>query len=97
MMLKRATLIILVLAVATPMFAQKMSWRKHRKLADELYGKANYAEAAENYEAAWKKKKRKKELIFKAGESYYLIKDYRKAAAAYLEVKDENDEIKNRL
>jgi hypothetical protein len=91
-MLKRATLIILVLAVATPMFAQKMSWRKHRKLADELYGKANYAEAAENYEAAWKKKKRKKELIFKAGESYYLIKDYRKAAAAYLEVKDENDD-----
>lgn len=65
MMLKRATLIILVLAFAVPMFAQKMSWRKHRKLADELYEKANYAEAAENYEAAWKRKNVKKNSFSK--------------------------------
>ena len=93
MLLKRTIVVLLVIGIVTPMWAQKMSWRKHRKLADELFEKGNYAEAAENYEAAWKKKKRKKELIFKAGEAYYLIKDYRKAADAYLEVKDENDDF----
>ncbi len=93
MILKKAMLFLVLIGIVAPSIAQKMSWRKHRKLANELFEKGNYAEAAENYEAAWKKKKRKEELIFKAAESYYLIKDYRKAADAYLEVKDENDEF----
>ena len=70
-----------------------MSWKKHKKLAEQLYAQGDYAGAADNYEKAWQKKNSKKELIFKAGESYYLIKDYRKAAEALQNVKDENEEF----
>ena len=67
----------------------KLSWKKHVKLADQLYAEAQYADAAEHYEAAWRQKTKKKELIHKAAESYYIVKDYRKAAAAYEKVKDD--------
>lgn len=72
--------------------AQDLSWRKHRKLGNEYYEKGNYDLAAENYEKAWQKKKSKEELIFKAAESYYLIKDFRKAAECYQYVKNDNED-----
>jgi hypothetical protein len=72
---------------------RNMSWRKHRKAADELFEQGKYAEAAQHYESAWQKKKKKEELIFNAGECYYLINDYRKAANAYQNVKDMNDDF----
>jgi hypothetical protein len=68
-----------------------LSWRKHAKVADELFAKAKYADAAEHYRAAWKKKTKKKDLIFKAGESFFLVRDYRNAADAWQHVKDENE------
>ncbi|RQH12166.1 hypothetical protein D5R40_34890, partial [Okeania hirsuta] len=56
--------------------AQNLSWKKHQKLADNLMEEGNLKEAAENYKKAWQKKQKKQELIFKAGEAYYLLKDY---------------------
>lgn len=73
------------------LMAQEMSWKKHGKEADKLYNQAKYAAAAEHYQKAWEKKPSKKEMIFKAGEAYYAIRDYRKAAEAYKEVKDDSN------
>lgn len=90
------TLVILVVSIGllTPVFGQKkLSWKKQARLADELFEAGNYAEAATNYEEAWRKKRKKKELAFKTGESYYNIKDYRKAAEAYQQVKNENKDF----
>jgi len=67
----------------------KLSWRKHAKLAEELYNKGQYADAAEHYRAAWKKKTKKKEYIEKAGECFYAIRDYRNAADSWQHVKDD--------
>ncbi|MCB0661226.1 MAG: PD40 domain-containing protein [Saprospiraceae bacterium] len=84
-------LLILAFAVlALPLMAQEaMNWKAHLKLADELYAKTLYADAAEQYEAAWRQKPKKNELIQKAAECYYIIKDYKKAIAAYQNIKDD--------
>lgn len=66
-----------------------MSWKKHQKTADELFKKAQYADAAEHYKEAWKQKPKNKSLIYKAGECYYIIKDYKNAAEAFENVKEE--------
>jgi len=68
-----------------------LSWRKHAKVADELYAKAKYADAAEHYRAAWKKKTKKKEFIYKAGECFFFERDYRNAADSWKHVKNDND------
>lgn len=68
---------------------EKLNWKTHVKKADEFFAKSLYADAAEHYEAAWRQKPKKKELIFKAAEAYYTIKDYKKAASAYQHVKDD--------
>ena len=67
----------------------KLSWRKHIKLAKAYLAEGRYGAAAEHYEAAYKKKDRK-EYIFKAGEYYAVVKDYKKAAECYANVKDDN-------
>jgi WD40-like Beta Propeller Repeat len=68
----------------------KLSWKKHIKLADELYAKAQYEDAGEHYRAAFKQKTKKKELAYKAGDCFYIIRDYRNAADAWKNVKDDN-------
>ncbi len=73
--------------------AQKsLSWKKHRNLAEDYFENGEYALAAENWEQAWLKKPKKEELIYKAGEAYFLTRNYRKAAEAYQNVKDQNDD-----
>ncbi|MCF8247928.1 MAG: SPOR domain-containing protein [Saprospiraceae bacterium] len=68
----------------------KLSWKKHLKLADELFAKAQYADAGEHYRAAFKQKTKKKELAYKAGNCFFTIRDYRNAAEAWKNVKDDN-------
>ncbi len=69
--------------------AQSDNWKKNLKTADDLFGEAQYASAAEYYMAAWKQKPKKLEIVYKAGEAFYIIKDYAKAADAFKNVKDE--------
>jgi tetratricopeptide (TPR) repeat protein/cell division septation protein DedD len=72
---------------------QAQSWKKLSKQADELYANGNYAQAAKVYEQAWQKKNKKKELIYKAGDAYHLLRDYPNAAKAYANVKDDTDDF----
>lgn len=78
--------ILLVSAILQSVSAQKMSWRDYSDLADKSYKARDYATAAKNYKAAWLKKKSKTELLYKAGESYYLVKNYKEAASAFEKV-----------
>mgnify|MGYP005666510959 CR=1 FL=1 len=89
MMAKKIILILLGISIFGQLSAQ--SWKKLNKAADELLKQGKYEEAAANYEQAWQKKQGKKDLIYKAGEAYYVVRDYRKAAEAYQHVKDENN------
>ncbi len=86
-MAKKLILLVLGLGIIATLPAQ--SWKRLRKDADQLYQQGNYAEAAKVYEAAWQKKNKRTELIYKAGEAYYLIRDYGNAAAAFSNVKDD--------
>lgn len=89
----RSLLILIFCLGMTSVYAQKMSWRKHAKLAKKQLEEGNFQEAAMNFEAAWKKKTKKKEYLFQAAECYLKVKDYRKAAECYEPIKDENEDF----
>ncbi len=92
-MVRRLLFMSIALCLLSSLYAQEdLSWRKHRKRAEEAYENRNYSEAAYHFESAWKKKQKKEELIYKAGESYYMLRDYNKAAEAFENVKDLNDD-----
>jgi cell division septation protein DedD len=83
--------LLLTFLFATTLQAQeKLSWKKHVKLADELYANSQYAGAGEHYRSAWKMKTKKKEFIYKAGESFFTVRDYPNAADCWKNVKDDN-------
>lgn len=87
------SLSLFICLFAFTLSAQNLSWKKHSKMADKLFEQGKYADAAEHYEAAWKKKSSKKELIYKAGDCYYELKNFRKAAETYKRIKDESGDI----
>jgi len=92
MKLYKQVLLIFLCFFAVNLYAQKkLSWKKHVKLADELYEKAQYADAGEHYRDAWLQKTKKKDLIYKAGECFFILRDYASAAEAYKHVKNMND------
>ena len=89
----RSLLILIFCLGMTTVHAQKMSWRKHAKLAKKQLEEGNFQEAAINFESAWKKKTKKKEYLFQAAECYLKVNDYRKAAECYLPIKEENKDF----
>ena len=92
MKLSKQVLFILVCLFAVNAYGQqKLSWKKHLKLADELFQQAQYADAGEHYRAAWRQKSKNTDLIHKAGECFYILRDYVNAADAYQHVKNMND------
>lgn len=89
----RSLLILIFCLGMTTVHAQKMSWRKHAKLAKKQVEEGNFQEAAINFESAWKKKTKKKEYLFQAAECYLKVMDYRKAAECYEPIKEENKDF----
>lgn len=80
----------LCLWMASSLQAQdNLSWKKHFQLAENLYKNGQYEEAGQHYRDGWKKKTKKKELIYKAGESFFLVKDYANAVDCWQHVKDD--------
>ncbi|MEM1123640.1 MAG: tetratricopeptide repeat protein [Bacteroidota bacterium] len=91
MMIRLFPLVLVILFSITTLSAQEnISWRKHKKLADNLFEATQYVDAAAHYEAAWQQQPKEIELIFKTGEAYYLVKDFKKAIQALQHVKTEN-------
>lgn len=89
----RKLILLIVLSVGFTSLASAQSWRKLKKEADQAYQEGQLADAADKYEQAWRKKRKKEELVFKAAEIYYQLRDYRKAAEAYRTIKEKNDEF----
>ncbi len=86
-------ILIVLVGIFLVYSADAQSWRKLKKDGDAAFEKGDFSSAADLFDKAWQKSgNKKKELIFKAGEAYYETRNYRKAAEAYQNVKDENDE-----
>jgi hypothetical protein len=81
--------LISLLIFTNSISAQDSNWKKLAKNAEEFYAHGNYEEAAQSYSEAWKLKNTKMDLVYRAGECYYLLRDYHKAAQAFKNVKDD--------
>ncbi len=88
--MSKTLFLLALLSIGLVLPADAQSWKKVRKSGDELFLQGKYAEAAAQYEEAFKKKPKQKDLAFKAGDIYFNIKDYRKAAEMLQHVKDES-------
>jgi len=86
-------LLFLLVSISIGTLADAQSWRKLRNEAEEAYEEGDYEKAAEKYGEAFRKKRKKEELTYKAGEVYYTLRDYRQAVEAYRPIKDKNDEF----
>lgn len=85
-----STLLAALFAVSSLSAQEELNWKKHKKLADKLFEATQYVDAAAHFEEAWQQQPKAEELIYKAGECYYLIKDFKKAIHAFQYVKYEN-------
>lgn len=81
--------ILLIFCALTNANAQ--TWRKDSKMAAQLAKDGRFMEAAEKYESAWKQKNNKTEFIEKASQYYALVRDYKRAAEGYRNIKDDKD------
>ena len=90
-MYQKGLILVLSIIFSVTLSGQNLSWKKLKQQAENALAEGNYEEAGTYFEEAWKKKTKKRDLIFQAGECFYTINDYRKAAAAYQVVKDDND------
>ncbi len=91
--MKSVCLILLFFLGAHFSHAQDTNWRKLTKSAEEKYKQGRYADAADMFMKAYKLKKRN-DLLYSAGESYYRQRDYRKAARIFRKLrKDDNFQI----
>lgn len=88
---KLLTILIFVFlyqGIALSQEVEANNWRQHKKLAEELLQKRNFAEAAMHYEMAHKLKPQKSELLFAAAENYLLVRDFRKASHTFGQLKN---------
>jgi len=85
-------LLLLVISVCSfALHAQDLGWKENEKLGDEMLAKGKFEAAADHYEMAWQDKPSKKELLSKAAETYWLIRDYTKAGELYKELLNDKD------
>jgi hypothetical protein len=78
----------LLAQVEDPTDDKNWKWKKHIKVADELYASSQYADAAYHYETAFEKKPKKVQYAYKAGRAFLIIKDYESALDNFGKVKD---------
>ena len=91
-MMIRLLLLISVCFFTNVGMAQKMSWKKHLKKAEEKQKAGDLESAATHYWNAWQKKDSKPELAFQAGMCYLQLRDYRKAAECFAPIKPGKDQ-----
>jgi tetratricopeptide (TPR) repeat protein len=88
----RNSLILLVFSIISlnSFTTHAQSWRSLAGDAKKAYQEGKYLAAGDAFTQAWEKNESKTELIYRAGECYTLVKDYRKAAESFQHIKDEN-------
>ncbi len=91
MITRISSLFLAILFSCSTLTAQEaLNWKKHKKLADKLFEATQYVDAAMHYEEAWQQQPKELALIYKAGEAYALIKDFKKTIHTLKHVKTEN-------
>ena len=97
-MLRLSVSIFLFLSTCSSFTAQdKLSSKKHVKLAEQLVADNKFGEAAQHFEAAWSQKPKKLEWLHQAGLYFLKAKEYRKAAESFGTIKDNKFFPKARL
>ncbi|MCP4438681.1 MAG: tetratricopeptide repeat protein [Aureispira sp.] len=92
-MKKQYWILLLALGVVVSASAQKkMPWKKRAKEAAEYEKSGDFNSAAVFYEGIYAEKPDKEEYIYKAGNCYYLIRDYANAVKCLEKVKEKNEE-----
>ncbi|MCP4438682.1 MAG: outer membrane peptidoglycan-associated protein [Aureispira sp.] len=92
-MIKSYWILLLMLVSVGSMLAQgSMSWKKRAKEAEALEAKGNFHGAAVFYEQVYAEKSDKPEYIYKAGNCYFLMRDYSNAVKCLGAVKNQNEE-----
>lgn len=76
---------------------EKLSAKKHLKLAETLMLENKYALAGQHFEDAWSLKPKKLEYLHSAAQAYLKAREYRKAAEAFGTLKDNKFFPKARL
>jgi tetratricopeptide (TPR) repeat protein len=74
------------------LYSQDMSWRKHRKTAEKALQVGDYEKAGKHFRAAWAQKPQKKDLVYQAGDAFFLARDYENAAEAYRHLNSDIEE-----
>lgn len=74
-------------------YGQPMSWRKHVRIAEDLYKDREYADAADHFERAWRLKTDRLEYMYRSAECYYTVRHFRKAGESFRIVRDRTDEF----
>lgn len=82
--IKFLTLAMLVL-FSTGVYAQ--NWKSNYRLAQKKEKLGAFSEAGFYYESAYRQRSKRK-LAYKAAESYYIVKDFRRAANMYSKILD---------
>ena len=91
-MIRLFPLLLAALFITVTTFGQEtLNWKKQRKLADKLFESHQYLDAAVQYEGAWQQQPKELELIYKAGECYALIKDFKKTIQTLQHVYSDNN------
>ncbi len=71
--------------------AKAQSWKQLSKEAAAFAKQGRFAESAAKYELAWQAKPKKTEFIAKAAQYYRNIRDYKRSAEAFRNIKDNKD------
>ncbi len=88
---------IFYLSISSLIAQDKLSTKKHIKLAEQMVAENKYALAAQHYEDAWSQKPKKLEWLNEAAQAYLKAREYRKAAEAFGTIKDNKFFPKARL
>jgi tetratricopeptide (TPR) repeat protein len=82
-------LLLLLLFIGAPTFAQQKNWKQLRKEAEQYEKEGDLGRAAIYYESAFAQNSSNLELAYKAGDCYLKTRDYENAAKNLAAVKGE--------
>ncbi len=85
------TLLLSAMFVGITNAQKTLPWKKRLKMAQDFEKVGDYYQAAVYYEGIYAEKNDKPEFTYKAGNCYYVLRDYDNTVKALEPVKDQND------
>jgi tetratricopeptide (TPR) repeat protein len=85
-------LLLSIITIGVSSAQKTLPWKKRVKMAENYEKSGDFYQAAVYYEGVYSEKPDKEEYIYKAGDCYYLLRDYSGAVKALAVVKDKNED-----